>query len=89
LTQSEDGLEITAEPGRGCVRVSVVEPPWNDEVLDFTYEIEDAGVRATRAIRTLNGDSPPAWTAEQRDSPGTAAQHQVTTSAVGDSSVIE
>ncbi|MDI6105593.1 DUF6228 family protein [Actinoplanes sp. NEAU-A12] len=68
LTQLDDGFEITAEPGRGRVRLRAVERPWNDEVLDFLCEIEDAGISATGAIRTLGGDSLPAWTAELAES---------------------
>jgi hypothetical protein len=68
LKQLNDGLEITAEPGRGLVRLRAVERPWNDEVLNFLCEIEDAGFSATRMVRTLGGDSLPAWTAELAES---------------------
>jgi hypothetical protein len=68
LHQLDDGLEITAEPGRGRVRLRAVERPWNDEVLDFLCEIADAGLSATRMVRTLDGDSLPAWMAELAES---------------------
>ncbi len=64
MRQVEDGLEITAEQGGGCVLLRAAERPWNDEVLDFLCEIGDAGVRATTAIRTLDGDGLTSWTTD-------------------------
>jgi hypothetical protein len=68
MRQLEDGIEITAEPGGGCVLLRAAERPWNDEVLDFLCEISDVGVSATRAIRTLDGDSLTSWAAELAES---------------------
>ena len=64
MRQVEDGLEITAEQGRGYVLLHAAERPWNDEVLDFLCEISDTGVRATTAIRTLDGDGLTSWATE-------------------------
>ncbi len=68
MRQLDDGIEITAQPGRGCVLLRVAERPWNDEVLDFLCEISDAGIRATSAIRTLDGDGLASWAAELAES---------------------
>jgi hypothetical protein len=68
MKQLGDGIEITAEPGRGCVRLRATERPWSDEVLDFLCEISDVGVSATRAIRTLDGDALTSWAAELAES---------------------
>lgn len=68
MKQLEDGFEISAEPGRGYVRLRAAERPWNDEVLDFRCEISDVGVSATTAIRTLDGDALASWAAELAES---------------------
>jgi len=51
MRQLEDGIEVTAEPGRGRILLRAAERPWNDEVLDFLCEISDAGVSATATVR--------------------------------------
>lgn len=51
LKQLDDCVEISAEPGRGSVRLRGAERPWNDEVLDFQCELADAGVNAATWVR--------------------------------------
>ena len=68
MRQVDDGVEITAEPGRGRVLLLAFDRPWNDEVLDFRCEFSDAGVSASRMVRTLGGDGLPAWVAELAES---------------------
>ena len=68
LRQVDDGIELAAEPGRGCVRLHTAVRPWNDEVLDFVCEVNDPGVSAVRGVRTLNGDALTAWTVELAES---------------------
>jgi len=68
MKELEDGIEITADPGRGRVLLRGAERPWNDEVLDFLCEIGDSGISARSMIRTLDGDALASWVAELADS---------------------
>jgi hypothetical protein len=63
LRQSDEGVEITAEPGRGSAGLRSADRPWNDEVLDFQCELADDGVNAAAWVRTLNGDGIVSWAA--------------------------
>ncbi|WP_235945120.1 DUF6228 family protein [Verrucosispora sioxanthis] len=62
LRQLDDGIELTAEPGRGSVRLRSPHRPWDDLVLDLRCEVGDAGVNAATSVRTLDGDGIVAWT---------------------------
>jgi hypothetical protein len=64
----DDGFEITAEPGRGCVRLRSPDRPWHDDVLDFQCELADAGINAATWIGTLDGDGIVSWTADLAES---------------------
>ena len=68
LKQLDDGVEISAEPGRGSVRLRSAERPWNDEVLDFQCELADVGVKAATWVRTLGGDGIVPWAADLAES---------------------
>lgn len=68
LRQLDDGVEITAEPGRGSVRLRSANRPWNDEVLDLRCELADDGVNAAAWVRTLDGDGIASWAAELAES---------------------
>ncbi|MBQ1023995.1 DUF6228 family protein [Micromonospora sp. C95] len=62
LRQLDDGIELTAEPGRGSVRLRCPHRPWDDLVLDLLCELDDAGVNAATLVRTLAGDGIVTWT---------------------------
>ncbi|ASW54873.1 DUF6228 family protein [Plantactinospora sp. KBS50] len=61
LRQLDDGVEISAEPGRGSVRLHCPHRPWDDLVLDLRCELDDVGVDAVTSVRTLDGDGIVAW----------------------------
>jgi hypothetical protein len=68
LEHLDDGVEITAEPGRGYVRLRSAERPWDDAVLDFHCELADVGVSAAIWVRTLDGDGIVSWAAALAES---------------------
>jgi hypothetical protein len=63
LRQLDDGMEITAEPGRGSVRLRNPHRPWDDVILDLQCEPADTGVHAATSVRTLDGDGVVTWAA--------------------------
>ena len=64
----DDGVEITAGPWRGSVRLRRPDRPWNDLVLDFQCELTDTGLNAATWVRTLDGDGIVSWTASLAES---------------------
>ncbi|MFI7578210.1 DUF6228 family protein [Micromonospora sp. NPDC049497] len=68
LRQLDDGVEITAEAGRGSARLRSAERPWHDEVLDLRCELADDGVSAVTWVRTVNGDGTMSWAADLAES---------------------
>jgi hypothetical protein len=64
----EDGIELVADDGQARVRLLSPERPFADEFVDFRVELQDLGLHAVTAVRTIAGDGLASWSKTLADS---------------------
>jgi hypothetical protein len=64
----EDGIELVADGRQALVRLLAPQRPFADDFVDFRVELQDSGLSATTAVRTIQGDGFPSWTKTLADS---------------------
>jgi hypothetical protein len=64
----DDGVELVADGGRARVRLLAPQRPFSDEFLDFRVELQDIGLNAATAVRTIEGDGLASWAGTLADS---------------------